>query len=152
MSTHKQKKAKHFIRKPAYPGGLTALRQFIVENLQYPPLALAQKIEGTVYLSYLLNYRGNVLSTKVISSLGYGCDEEAERLVNLLKFKVPVNRGVKVKFRKSIQIHFRLDSATMPPQRSINLSNKYSYQFVPAEKKLRAPSATYTIQLNIDRN
>ncbi len=152
MSTRKQKKAKHFIKKPAYRGGLPAMRQFIKEHLQYPPLALEQQIEGTVYLSYLLNYKGVVLSTKVIHRLGYGCDEEAERLVNLLKFKVPVNRGVKVKFRKSIQIHFRLDSATMPPQRSVNLSNPYRYQFVPAKKKPLLPTPSYTIQLNIDRN
>lgn len=104
----KEKKEKHFIQKPEFEGGPTALKQFITKQLQYPKAALEHKIEGTVYLTYSIDYLGKVVEVKVISSLGYGCDEEAIRLVKLLTFKVPKTRKLKIKFNKNIQIHFRL--------------------------------------------
>lgn len=105
---HKEKKDKNFIKKPVYPGGLTAMRNFIKENLTYPKAALQNKIEGTVTLKYTIDHKGNVIGTHVIAGLGHGCDEEAERIVRLFKFDVPKSRGVKVLFHKDIHIHFRL--------------------------------------------
>ena len=108
----KEKKEKHFIKNPIYEGGFQALRKFISSQLEYPKAALTNKIEGTVYLKYSINHLGKVIATKVISSVGFGCDEEAERIVRLLKFKVPKSRGVRVTFHKNIQIHFRLPKQT----------------------------------------
>ncbi len=104
----KERKDKHFIKKPIYEGGLKAMRMFIKENLKYPKAALENKIEGTVYVKYTISHLGKVVDAKVVSSLGYGCDKEAMRLVKLLKFKVPKNRQKGLKFHKNLQIHFRL--------------------------------------------
>ena len=104
----KERKDKHFIKKPVYEGGLRAMRAFIRAELNYPKEALKEKIEGTVYVKYSINHLGKVIDTKVISSLGYGCDEEAERIIRLFQFKVAKTRGIKVTFHRSIQIHFRL--------------------------------------------
>lgn len=106
-----QKKAndKHFIKKPTYIGGLKALREFIAKEIKYPDSALENKIEGTVYLKYEVDYKGKVVSSRVLSHLGYGCDEEAQRIVSKLKFYVGKNpRKLKIKFNKSIKINFRL--------------------------------------------
>ncbi|MCB0641904.1 MAG: energy transducer TonB, partial [Phaeodactylibacter sp.] len=107
----KEKKEKHFIQKPQYPGGVKAIRAFIREQLQYPKEALTARIEGTVVLHYSVDYRGVVTDVRVVSGLGYGCDQEAVRLVQLLKFEVPKMRKLRVKFQKTIQIHFRLPKA-----------------------------------------
>ncbi|MFZ2899740.1 MAG: energy transducer TonB [Saprospiraceae bacterium] len=107
----KEKKDKHFIKKPIYPGGPQAMRQFIRENLRYPLEALAQKTEGTVTLKYAIDHLGHVTEAKVVAGLGHGCDEEAVRLVKLLRFEVPKHRGVKVRFTKDIHIHFKLPKA-----------------------------------------
>ena len=104
----KERKDKHFIKKPTYPGGPSAFRKFIRENLKYPKEALEQKIEGTVNLSIDIDYKGKVTDAHIISSLGYGCDEEAMRICKLLKYEVPKHRGVKVLFHKKIGIHFKL--------------------------------------------
>ena len=45
---------------------------------------------------------------KIISGLNPVCNEEAVRLVKLLKFTVPKNRGVRAIFHKNLTIHFRL--------------------------------------------
>ncbi|MEZ4994232.1 MAG: energy transducer TonB [Saprospiraceae bacterium] len=103
----KEKKEKDFLHKPTYPGGIKAIRRLIREQLQYPEAAQAAGVEGTVYLRYTIDHLGKVIAAKVISGLGYGCDEEALRLVYLLQFEVPKNRKVRVLFHRSIQIHFR---------------------------------------------
>ena len=137
-----EKKDKHFIGKPFYEGGMNAMRAFISQHLQYPAEALQAHVEGTVVVSYTINYKGRVIDAKVISGLGYGCDEEALRLARLLEFKMPKKvRGVKVKFHKNIQIHFRLPPVQTGP----------SYQFktkakAESEEKATAKSSyTYTI-------
>ena len=142
----KEKKEKHFIQKPQYPGGLTAMRAYIRENLKYPKAALDAKVEGTVVLHYNINFKGIVTDVRVISGLGYGCDEEATRLVKELKFEVPKTRKVKVKFQKTIQIHFRLPKpkASKSPQVTYTLTSKKSKE----EEKPDSNSYFYTIDWN----
>lgn len=145
----KEKKDKHFIKKPVYPGGPRALKAFVGQNLQYPAEAMAHQVEGTVVIQYEIDYQGQVVDAKVISGLGYGCDEEAARLVRLLQFEVPKTRGVKVLFHKDIQIHFRLPRKkpqAKPPQ-------DIQYTFIEQKKESttagsapeKVNSYTYTI-------
>ena len=89
----KEKREKDFRKKPIYPGGNSALKQFIKDNLQYPEEALKNKVEGGVIVQFTIDHLGKVTHTKVISGLGYGCDEEAQRVIRLLTFEVPKNRG-----------------------------------------------------------
>jgi protein TonB len=105
---HKEAKDKHFIRQPQYEGGPKALKQFIADHIRYPAKALEHGIEGTVYVKYDIDHLGNVVDAKVISGIGYGCDEEAIRLVRLLKFKVERPRGLRVMYHKSLQVHFKI--------------------------------------------
>lgn len=107
----KERKPESFLRKPSYKGGPAAMRKFIGENLRYPAGAKAQQIEGTVRLRMDISHQGKVIGTKILSSLGHGCDEEAERVVKLLKFEVPKLRKIRATFHKKINIHFRLPKA-----------------------------------------
>jgi len=107
----KEKKDKHFIKKPIYEGGPNALKQFISQNLSYPKEALQEKTEGTVVIRYTINIQGKVVDTKIINGLTPACNEEAARLVRLLQFKVPKNRGFKGFFHKDLHIHFKLPKA-----------------------------------------
>lgn len=147
----KEKKDKHFIKKPIYPGGSSAMRSFINENLKYPKDALNNKIEGTVYLRYEINYNGDVTDVKVLGGIGYGCDEEAIRVVRLLKFKVPKGpRKLKVTFHKSTRIHFKLSKKQ---DESIQESTgqaqiQYVVTSTKKEDKLKTGN-TYTYTINI---
>ncbi len=105
-----------FIRKPIYPGGNAAYKNFITSNLKYPKSALDNRIEGKVRLRYAINYKGEVTDVKVQSSLGHGCDEEAIRIIKLLKFEVPKGpRKMKVLFHKTVTINFKL-----PKQKTVS--------------------------------
>ncbi|GAB4250336.1 MAG: hypothetical protein Kow0027_13680 [Saprospiraceae bacterium] len=143
----KEAKDKEFIKKPVYKGGPKALKKFIGENLRYPKEALENKVEGTVYLNYDINYKGEVTDARVIKGIGHGCDEEAVRLVKLLKYEVPRNRGVRVVFHKNIQIHFRLPKVKEKP-----VQVQYNYVSSPGktadQTEQKKSATTFTITFN----
>src|SRR5688500_2585856 len=99
---------KDFIHLPEYPGGKAALQKFIQENLKYPNEALEKQVEGTVLVNFTIGNNGSVTGAKVLNGIGSGCDEEAVRVVKMLKFTSPKNRGVKVTNTRKIKINFKL--------------------------------------------
>jgi len=127
-----EKKDKHFIKKPVYPGGQEAFKKFIAANLKYPKEAAEKGIEGTVVLKYAIDYKGKVSDVKVIKGLGHGCDEEAKRVISLLRFEIPSEpRKLKVLFHKETKIFFHLPKRQAPPKKTTGLQ----YTFVPSSKK-----------------
>jgi len=110
MDHHKEKK---FIKLPRYPGGKKAFQEFIRKNLRYPKEALKNKIEGSVYVHYRVNGLGKVIEVNVTKGLGYGCDEEAIRVVSLLKYEKAKNRGLRVTAGMRTRINFKLPKASV---------------------------------------
>lgn len=123
------------------------MSSFINANIQYPEEAKKNNIEGTVYFKIKINQRGNVIDTKIISGLGYGCDTEATRVIRLLKFIVPKNRLNHLYFNKHLQVHFRLPSQNQenPTRESIPL---FHYT-IPQETKQNT-GYQFTIQFNAE--
>ena len=78
------------------------------------------RVEGNVICRYEVNEEGMVHNISVINGLGYGCDNEAKRLINLLDYSQVNNRGIKVNTKLKIRIYFKL-----PPVRSININYIY---------------------------
>ncbi len=134
----KEKKGKNFLKKPTYPGGMAAMRQFIKEHLKYPEEAIREKVEGTVVLKYSIGPNGKVVDARLISGLGHGCDEEAVRLAKMLKFEVPRNRGVKVLFHKDLKVHFRLPKQKAPAKpKATGQTVQYTYTTKKKEEDTR---------------
>lgn len=122
------KKSKHFIKKPIYPGGQEAFKKFIADNLKYPKEAVENKIEGTVVLKYAIDHLGKVSDIKVIKSLGYGCDEEAKRVIGLLQFEIPKEpRKLRVLFHRETKLFFKLPQKKSPPTKPQKLQYKIVY-------------------------
>jgi len=130
-----KRKRNDFIHHPTYPGGLKAMRLFIQQNLTYPKLALDAKIQGKVFIKYVVNGEGKVTETKVIHGLGHGCDEEAIRIVCLFKFNVKRTRGLKIKHNRSIKIHFNLAQAANKKAQQSAIS-QINYTTVNKEQKV----------------
>ncbi|PID94968.1 MAG: hypothetical protein CSA95_01880 [Bacteroidetes bacterium] len=120
----KRQKQRKFPGLPSYPGGKKAFSSFISTHLRYPQEALREGIEGDVYVHYRINERGEVAEAKVTKGIGYGCDEEALRVVKMLKFGGARNRGLRVSISHKTRIKFRISQA-----------NGLSYSYIPAEKK-----------------
>jgi TonB family protein len=121
---------KKFIEQPRYPGGRKALDEFIRTNLQYPEEAIKNKVQGTVNVKYDFDVHGKVIKAEVTHGIGYGCDEEALRLVKLLRFPKKVYRGLHVIFHQVISIHFRLPGSSLPPKQQ-ELTIQYQYTESP---------------------
>ncbi len=148
---HKERKEKHFIQKPSYDGGPKAMTKFIYDNLKYPKEALEEKIEGTVRVRYTINHLGEVVDAKIQSSLGYGCDEEAIRVIKLLKFQVPKNRGIRAQFHKNANIRFKLPKQKPAPKPSTSVQYQYTTtkkesDATPTKKKEEGGGYRYTIK------
>lgn len=138
----KPRKPEQFIRRTTYPGGKKALDEFIKKNLKYPVEAIKEKIEGTVKLKFDIDHKGHTSNIVVEHGIGGGCDEEAIRLVGMLKFNAIKHRGVKVVFHKKLDIHFRL------PQLPKGFNVKYTISSTLMDPKTKGSpyTITYTIK------
>lgn len=122
----KKAKPESFIKQPKYPGGKKALDEFIRTHLQYPEEALKNKAEGSVTIKYDVDVFGKVSDAVVTHGIGYGCDEEALRLVNMLKYEKKKYQGLRVTFHQTIVIHFHLPGRGIKPQQQ---EIKIQYQY-----------------------
>ncbi len=144
------RKPNSFINNPVYPGGAKALNEFISSNIRYPEEALKNQIQGTVSVDFDIDIFGNVSAPKIKHGLGYGCNEEAMRIVSLLKFSKRKYQGVHVVFHQNMNINFKIHSAAKPivPEETQNFKVNYTTTPVPDQAK---PNVI-TISINVNPN
>ncbi|MDX2246867.1 MAG: energy transducer TonB [Bacteroidia bacterium] len=93
---------------PAFPGGETALYRFLSDKLRYPTLATQNQVEGKVFVRFVIERDGLISNASVVKGIGYGCDEEALRVVNLMPTWVPGEiNGKKVRVYSSLAVNFK---------------------------------------------
>ncbi len=88
---------------PSFPGGDESRIKFLQENIKYPQMAKESGIQGTVYVTFVINEKGKVADVKVLRGIGGGCDEEAIRVVNLMP---PWNAGKQS--GKAVRVQFNM--------------------------------------------
>jgi TonB family protein len=94
---------------PEYVGGNNAMSTFIAGNIKYPQKAKEKGVQGTVYISFVIDENGSVGEAKVIRGVGSGCDEEALRVVKMMpKWEPGKQSGKKVKVAFTLPIKFAL--------------------------------------------
>ncbi len=93
---------------PEFPGGNEAMHLFLKKHLVYPPLARTNDIYGTVYVAFTVSETGLVSDLEVKKGVGYGCDEEAMRVISMMKWKPGRQAGKAVPVRFTIPIRFVL--------------------------------------------
>lgn len=116
------------IRQPEYAGGPKALDAFVKENVRYPESRIPDQIKGVVRVKADINKKGEVVRAKVIAGLGKEFDDEAIRVVKLLKFLVPENRDIKITFHKQFNITFNPPKPQPKPKaKQVNIQISYHY-------------------------
>ena len=100
---------------PALPGGggTAAIQAAIQKRLRYPARALANRVEGQVFVSFVVLADGSVSDAKVVKSLGTDCDEAALIAVRQLPRFVPGKIGgqaVAVSYL-AIPVPFQVDNS-----------------------------------------
>ncbi len=69
---------------PSYEGGIEAMMKFIRKKLRYPLSAKRAEVEGTVFVSFVVNGDGSVQDVTVLRGIHPDCDKEAARVVSML--------------------------------------------------------------------
>lgn len=87
-------------------GGMKSFKKYLDFSKIYPKEAQQSKIKGSVQLSLSISESGEILNIEVTNRLGYGCDEEATRLIKegpewspALENNNPVKSEVKIEVK-----------------------------------------------------
>lgn len=92
-----------------FPGGLKGFYAYLGEHLKYPSLAKEMRIQGKVFVEFIVNADGKVSDIKIIRGLNGGLNEEAIRVMSQMPdWKPGEKRGKKVASKYKLPITFRL--------------------------------------------
>jgi TonB family protein len=123
---------------PEFKGGMEAWNNFLKENLSYPERAKSNKVEGVVYLVFVINKEGKVESPEILRGVGYGLDEEALRVVKQSPDWIPgMQRGQKVNVRMRLPVKFKLPDEETKARTISGIVEKPSPETQTAEPSIR---------------
>ncbi|MBV8389555.1 MAG: energy transducer TonB [Mucilaginibacter sp.] len=94
---------------PEFQGGIDKFYKFLGQNIKYPAVAKEKKVEGKVFVSFIVEKDGSLSNIKVLKEPGSGCGNEALRVMKLSpKWKPGVQNGHKVRVQYTLPITFAL--------------------------------------------
>ena len=94
---------------PQYPGGYAAMNRYLFNNLKYPASASAQRIEGRVWCSFIVNKEGALSNIQIEKGVYISLDQEALRVLQAMPAWIPGTvRGQPVRVKVYIPIVFKL--------------------------------------------
>ena len=95
---------------PQFPGGPNELMKYLSENTKYPESAKANKIEGRVFVSFVIEKDGSITNAEVMRGIDKECDAEAVRVVSSMpKWQPGTQSGEAVRCRFTVPFIFKLN-------------------------------------------
>lgn len=111
---------------PKFPGGDEARAAYLQKAISYPEKAKKDKIEGTVYVSFIVEKNGTISNVKVLRGIGGGCDEMAVSAIQNMPAWTPgMQRGKAVRVQFNMPVKFALDEKKGPPIKKPEVSIMY---------------------------
>lgn len=94
---------------PTFPGGTSALMQYLSDNIKYPVVAQENAISGRVVVSFVVERDGSITDVKVVRSVDPSLDREATRVVKAMPKWIPGRQnGSPVRVKYNVPVAFRL--------------------------------------------
>ena len=90
-------------------GGWAAFYKTLTKNFKYPKQAARAGAKGKVFVEFTVNDKGELSHFKIIKGIGYGCDEEAKRVISLTKWTAGKQRGRAVNVKMVQPIVFNIE-------------------------------------------
>lgn len=106
------------------PEGFKSLNAYIIHLMKYPEMAARNNISGTVVLDFVIETNGLASNIRLRESVGGGCDQEAIRILELLRWQPGIKDGQPVRTHADLEIIFRLSEHSqkaIPNQRNTGL-------------------------------
>ena len=95
---------------PSFMGGNNEMYKFLGKNLKYPSAAQSANIQGKVFLSFIVEKDGSISGIESMNGIGFGCDEEAIRVMKLMpKWIAGKQNGRNVRVKFTIPVFFKLE-------------------------------------------
>lgn len=97
------------VQEPAqFKNNMEDFSAFLSKNIKYPEKAIKDKIEGKVYVEFVVEKDGSVTNFEVVKGLDQSCDEEALRVMKLSPKWIPGKQnGVAVRSKFVLPINFK---------------------------------------------
>ena len=94
-------------KEPEFPGGNASLGKYFKKVFKYPEQARQHHINGVVMVEFTIDKNGQVMNPKIVKGLGYGCDEEALKMVKNMPDWIPGKKnGIPVSILYKMPIRF----------------------------------------------
>ena len=95
---------------PQYPGGPNEIMRYLQENIKYPQSAKDNKIEGRVFVTFVVEKDGSITNATVLRGIDKECDAEALRVVSSMpKWNPGQQDGKNVRTQFTIPIIYKFN-------------------------------------------
>jgi protein TonB len=95
---------------PVFNNGEGELMVYLQNNISYPDRAKSAQVTGRVVVAFDVDVNGNVANIEVEQGIGFGCDEEAVRVVESMpRWKPAIQNGAHKAVRMRLPIAFQLN-------------------------------------------
>ncbi len=103
---------------PQFPGGIRALSAYLAKTIRYPTAAHRANVQGKVFVSFVVNEYGSIQEPHILKGIGFGCDEEALRVVLNMPQWVPAKQN-----GKAVAVQYNLPIAFVLEKKSANVKS-----------------------------
>ncbi|MEQ8525960.1 energy transducer TonB [Gracilimonas sp.] len=91
---------------PKIKGGIKE----VYKNIDYPRAAISGRVEGRVFVKFVVDENGDVKDAEVIKDIGAGCGDAALEGIKKVKFTPGQLQGKAVKVYYTLPISFKIES------------------------------------------
>lgn len=92
-----------------FQGGEKKFKSWLSKNINYPKPAALEKIQGTVYLSFIIETNGKISNVLLRRGIGGGCDEESVKVISQMPpWNPALKDGQPVRVLMFLPIRFQL--------------------------------------------
>ncbi|MBR2151138.1 MAG: energy transducer TonB [Prevotella sp.] len=94
---------------PSFPGGPSALMQYLSSNIKYPVVAEENGVQGRVIVTFVVEKDGSITDVRVVKGVDPSLDKEAQRVVKSMPKWIPGKQnGAAVRVKYTVPVTFRL--------------------------------------------
>lgn len=94
---------------PSFPGGPSALFEYLSKNIKYPVVAEENGVQGRVIVTFVVERDGSITDVKVAKSVDPSLDKEATRVVKSMPHWIPGKQnGSAVRVKYTVPVTFKL--------------------------------------------
>jgi TonB family protein len=116
---------------PQFPGGPSALYEYLAANIRYPKAAHKAGVQGRVILTFVVEKDGSISGTEVVKSVSPLLDAEAVRVINAMPNWVPGRQNgkvVRVKYAVPVSFMLQDDSPKKMTEGGTFNTNEYDIE------------------------